>query len=71
MMMQASSEEIPEESSTEKPANPTVNIQEEYIHEQHGLSAFAFNGKGIKYDLLDEADLAFVCVDLLSPPPDL
>jgi hypothetical protein len=72
----ATTEELPDESTPEKPveekpASNNVSIQEEYVHELHSLYNTVTVDNTLKYSLLDEARLTIVHFELVSPPPDI
>ena len=76
-MMEQSDAGMPEDEAPGKPAEEKSsagnqnNMQEEYVHELHLLKTGASASNPLKYCLLDEARLAIVHFELISPPPDL
>ncbi|MFZ1370635.1 MAG: hypothetical protein WAR78_09635 [Ferruginibacter sp.] len=73
--LQAAENSASDESSPEKPAEGksstgTVNIQEEYVHEISLIHSLALVDDPKQYRLLDDARLAIVHFELLSPPPN-
>ncbi|MBK7376780.1 MAG: hypothetical protein KTQ13_00925 [Ferruginibacter sp.] len=63
-------DEAPEKPVEEK-SSGVSNMQEEYVHEQHLLRGLTAADNTFKYFLMDEARLAIVHFELISPPPDL
>lgn len=64
-------EKAPENPVEEKAGNSLSSIQEEYIHELHILQGMASTAEPLKYCLQDDARLAIVHFELVTPPPDL
>lgn len=60
-----------EKPSEQKTSSTNLSIQEEYVHDQHSLHAFPAVYHSSKYHLVDDAKLAIVHFELISPPPDL
>ena len=75
IVLEAAEENASDESSPEKPAEEksstgSVSIQEEYVHEVSLNHRLAAVDNPIQYQLLDDARLAIVHFELLSPPPN-
>lgn len=76
-MIEQSDADMPEDETPGKPAEEKSstgnqnNMQEEYVHELHLLKTYASAVNPTRYRLLDEARLAIVHFELISPPPDL
>ncbi|HNU86897.1 MAG TPA: hypothetical protein PKJ94_01315 [Ferruginibacter sp.] len=76
-MIEQSDAGLPEDEAPGKPAEEKSsagnqgNMQEEYVHEFHPLKTGTSASNPLKYCLLDEARLAIVHFELISPPPDL
>lgn len=67
----ASSETSPEKPAEGKSSTSSVNIQEEYVHEMGIVNNLAPVEDPKQYRLLDDAQLAIVHFELLSPPPNI
>jgi hypothetical protein len=66
----ASDERSPEKPVDEKSAAGSVNIQEEYVHEPRSIYIRSLIVDSKQYRLFDDASLAVVHFELISPPPD-
>jgi len=60
----------PEKPSEGKSSTGSISIQEEYVHEVNLIHGFASVDDPKQYRLLDDARLATVHFELLSPPPN-
>ncbi len=67
----ASDETSPEKPVEEKSSSGSVNLQEEYVHEFRLVHSLLTVDNTKQYHILDEAKLAIVHFELISPPPDL
>jgi len=66
----ASDETSPEKPGEGKSSTGSVSIQEEYVHEISLIHNLASVDDPRQYRLLDDARLAIVHFELLSPPPN-
>lgn len=67
----AADETLPEKPIEEKSASGNLNIQEEYVHDMKLTHILSSIDDDRNYRLIDEANLATVHFELISPPPDL